>query len=264
VRSFPADELATRAEATRRWFDGLASEEVPLAQATVRRNPELAEVYDANHVVGVRACSADEIAAVEAGAAEAIGAAPHKVVADADTPEPFVAHLVLEGYALDLEVEMVLAGPLRLDRLPDGAVTPLEGDDDWAAYAELVRLDGAEQAARAGRAPWPAGVAEAITAYRRAKSPAVAHWGARCDGELVAFFSSAPGVDGMGVVEHLFTRKDQRGRGIAAALMARAVEDARERGAHEVLIGARVDDTPMHWYRRLGFEPVRLHRMWMR
>jgi GNAT superfamily N-acetyltransferase len=264
VRTFPATELSTRAAATRRWYDGLGCEQVEVPGAVVRRQPDLPTVWDANHLVEVQACEPDEIVAVEAAAAEAVGFAPHKVVADVDTPEPYVAHLVLEGYSLDLEVEMVLAGPLRLDRVPDGAVTPIEGEEDWADYAELVRLDGAEQAARTGGEPWGEGIAEAITAFRRAKSPEVRHWGARCDGELAAFFSSAAGVDGMGVVEHLFTRKDHRGRGIAAALMARAVEDARERGAHEVLIGARVDDTPMHWYRRLGFEPVRLHRMWLR
>jgi GNAT superfamily N-acetyltransferase len=264
VRSFPTSELAVCAAATRRWFDGLASDEVEVPHGVVRRRPSLPTVYDANHLVGVRAGEPDEIAELEGAAAEAVGFAPHKVMSDPDTPQSFEAHLVLDGWTLDLEVEMVLAGPLRLDRIPDGAVTLVEGDDDWDAYADLVRLDGAEQAARNGAEPWSDGVAEAITTFRRAKSPAVRHWGARCDGELVACFSSAAGLDGMGIVEHLFTRSDQRGRGIAAALMARAVEDARERGAHEVLIGARVDDTPMHWYRRLGFEPVSLHRVWMR
>lgn len=266
------EDLARRAAATRRWFDQLGGEVVALPGGVAVRNPDLAQVHDANHLVGVRASTASEVEVLERAAATVFGGRqPAKVVADPGTPEAFEAHLAMAGRTLLVEVELVLAGALRpLGRSGDAAtdrVVPVAGDADWTAYAELVRLDGDERAEVEGRAPWPPGVAEAIAAFRRRKEGPVRTWGVRAGApagdELVAFLSSAPGIEGMGVVEHLFTHPDHRGRGHAAALLHRAVADARQRGADEVLIGARPDDTPKELYRRLGFAPVRLHRMWM-
>lgn len=267
------EDLARRAAATRRWFDQLGGEVVALPGGVAVRNPDLAQVHDANHLVGVRASTATEVEVLERAAASVFGGRqPAKVVADPGTPEPYEAHLAMAGRTLVVEVELVLAGALRplggSGAVATDHVVPVEGDADWAAYAELVRLDGDERAEVEGRPPWPAGVAEAIAAFRRGKEGPVRTWGVRAGaaptgGELVAFLSSAPGIDGMGVVEHLFTHPDHRGRGHAVALLHRAVADARQRGADEVLIGARPDDTPKELYRRLGFAPVRLHRMWM-
>lgn len=241
---------------------------VALPGGVAVRNPDLPEVHDANHLVGVRASTAAEVEVLERAAASVFGGRqPAKVVADPGTPEPYEAHLAMAGRSLVIEVEMVLAGPLRplggAAAVATDHVAPVLDEGDWAAYAHLVRLDGDERAELERRAPWPAGVAEAITAFRRAKVGPVRTWGVRAGGELVAFLSAAPGVEGLGVVEHLFTHPDHRGRGHAVALLHRAVADARERGADEVLIGARPHDTPKELYRRLGFAPVRLHRMWM-
>lgn len=262
------EDLARRAAATRRWFDQLGGEVVELPGGVAVRNPALAQVHDANHLVGVRASTAPEVEVLERAAASTFGGRqPAKVVADPGTPEAYEAHLAMAGRTLVVEVEMVLAGPLRSlggsGAVATDHVLPVAGDADWTAYAELVRLDGDERAEVEGRPPWPAGVAEAIATFRRGKEGPVRTWGVRADRELVAFLSSAPGVDGMGVVEHLFTHPDHRGRGHAVALLHRAVADARQRGAQEVLIGARPHDTPKQLYRRLGFAPVRLHRMWM-
>ena len=64
----------------------------------------------------------------------------------------------------------------------------------------------------------------------------------------------------MGKVEDLFTDPDFRGRGVASALIASAVADARERGAGPVLVGARPDDTPRLMYAAMGFRPLCLTR----
>ena len=59
----------------------------------------------------------------------------------------------------------------------------------------------------------------------------------------------------------LFEKLDNLRRGIATALIAHAVGDARNRGAGPVLIGADPDDTPKHMYAAMGFRPFCLtHR----
>jgi GNAT superfamily N-acetyltransferase len=93
-------------------------------------------------------------------------------------------------------------------------------------------------------------------AYRGAKAPHVRFWLAYADLEPVAYFSSWPGVAGVGMVEDLFTRREYRHRGIATALIAHCVAEARSRGAREVMIGADPTDTPMRMYAAMGFRPL--------
>ena len=47
-----------------------------------------------------------------------------------------------------------------------------------------------------------------------------------------------------------------RHRGIASALIAHCVQDARERGARPAVIGADPTDTPMRMYAAMGFRPL--------
>lgn len=66
------------------------------------------------------------------------------------------------------------------------------------------------------------------------------------------------------MVEDLFTHPDYRHRGIATALIARGVADARARGAGPVIIGADPTDTPMRMYAALGFRPIIVVRHYLR
>jgi GNAT superfamily N-acetyltransferase len=70
----------------------------------------------------------------------------------------------------------------------------------------------------------------------------------------------------VGVVEWLFTRPDQRRRGVAKALVAHAVADARARGAGAVLIGpdGGAYDLPRRFYATLGFRPLCVTRIYTR
>jgi GNAT superfamily N-acetyltransferase len=97
---------------------------------------------------------------------------------------------------------------------------------------------------------------------KRAK-PGLRFWLARVDGTDAGFFSAWPGVEGVGMVEDLFTLPRFRRRGVARALVHRAVQDARARGAREVLIGADPGDTPKAFYARLGFRPACLTWSWL-
>jgi len=57
-------------------------------------------------------------------------------------------------------------------------------------------------------------------------------------------------------VEDLFTLPECRNKGVAAALIRQAVGDCRARGAGPVVIAADPNDTPKHFYSRIGFRPV--------
>lgn len=54
-----------------------------------------------------------------------------------------------------------------------------------------------------------------------------------------------------------------RPRGVATALIHRAVADCRARGAGPVLIVADVDDTPKRMYAALGFRPLAVEQKYL-
>jgi GNAT superfamily N-acetyltransferase len=95
---------------------------------------------------------------------------------------------------------------------------------------------------------------------RRVKAPDVRGWFACVDGEPRAFLSSWPGENGVGVVEDLFCHPEYRHRGLATALLAHCVADARTRGAGPVIINADPKETPKHMYAALGFRPYCVSR----
>jgi GNAT superfamily N-acetyltransferase len=231
-----------------------------LPGATLVRNDRIGRVFDANCVTRVRAESAEAVGSLMASVDAELSDLAHRTYKlDPLTPTAVEARLVLEGYEPDPELQMVLRGELAR---PEGAaggpvdsIRPVVADRDWRSLSELVRLDHLEEAER-GRRPIAPEVTAQIVEQKQAKAPAVQFFLAALDGEDVAFFSSWPGHGGLGKVEDLFTRPDHRNRGIATALIAHCVSDARERGADAVLIGAAAADTPRLLYARLGFEPV--------
>ncbi len=99
---------------------------------------------------------------------------------------------------------------------------------------------------------------------RQAKSPPARHWLACVDGEPRAYLSSWGGVDGVGMVEDLFTHPDFRHRGLATALIHHCVSEARKEGAGPVVIGADPKDTPKRMYAALGFHPVAVKREYLK
>ena len=131
----------------------------------------------------------------------------------------------------------------------------MDSDDDWAVVRRLTRLDHEETARRRLHPLWDEDVTTQTVATKRAKAPDLRFWLARADGIDCAFLSSWPGANGVGKVEDLFTHPDFRHRGIATALIVYCVRDARARGAGPVLIGALLNDTPMHMYVGMGFRP---------
>jgi GNAT superfamily N-acetyltransferase len=237
--------------------------------ATIVSAPGCPRVYDANCVTRVRAGSTAEIDRVLADVDRQHGTLAHRCFKlDPLTPSPFEARLVLDGYRADVELQSVLEGPLRSPVPPAGPASPIDirsvvSDADWASLAALMRSDHEETAAKAHRECWAVEVTDQMVEQKRRKAPDVQFFLARVDGQDCAFFSSWPGVDGIGKVEDLFTAPASRHRGIATALIGHAVDDARRRGAGPVLIGAVADDTPKSMYAALGFRPLLLYRSYL-
>ncbi|MGW1752026.1 GNAT family N-acetyltransferase [Streptomyces sp. NPDC002092] len=113
---------------------------------------------------------------------------------------------------------------------------------------------------------WPRRPADWLTTRSQ-----LAAWVAELDGSVAGHLSlsratdgdAAPavwaaragvGVDVTAVVGRLFVSPATRGYGLGAALMARAVEEARTRGLHPVLDVVDSDTTATALYERLGWE----------
>ncbi|MGH9031063.1 MAG: GNAT family N-acetyltransferase [Acidimicrobiia bacterium] len=245
-------------------YNELGNEVLEEQRARFVRNPATPLVHDANLTSWVRAETDDDIDAVLARADELYaGLAHRKVMLDPGTPAAFEARLVLDGYEPNPHVELVLEGDL-LGTPPPVDLRPVEAEGDWRSLAALWRLDHDEEAAKGHHDRWPPEVTEQMVVGKRLKAPGLRFWLARVDGSDAAFFSSWPGHDGLGLVEDLFTRPELRRRGIATALIAHAVGDARERGAGPVAISARAWDTPKHMYAALGFRPSGISRNYLR
>ncbi|HYB12524.1 MAG TPA: GNAT family N-acetyltransferase, partial [Myxococcota bacterium] len=52
-------------------------------------------------------------------------------------------------------------------------------------------------------------------------------------------------------------------RGVATALIAHCVLEARRRGARTLFLTARALDTPKDMYARMGFRPAAITRNWL-
>ena len=63
-------------------------------------------------------------------------------------------------------------------------------------------------------------------------------------------------ADGLGRVEAIHTVAAYRGRGLAAAIVRRAVQDSLARGNALTYIYAEPDSAPQRLYTRLGFRVV--------
>ena len=250
--------LDQRVIETLQGYWALGNECIDLGLARFVRNRSLELIHDANLCIPVQVGTPSEIDELLQCSDEIYaGYADRKFVAYGETHGAFAAHLVCDGYELSTEVELLLeaelqASPRALE------IRCAETDRDWDELFRLLRLEHEEDQRRFGEWSFTEEVSRAMLASYRAKCPPMRFWIAREDGIDCGFFSSWPGENGIGKIEALFTREEFRGRGVATALISRAVEDARERGAGPIVIGARTNDWPKVFYRKLGFRPILL------
>lgn len=174
---------------------------------------------------------------------------------------PLEARLAVDGWSVESIVDMLLDGP------PTGTprrvhIRPVVSDADWASLRQLWRIDHLEEAER-GR--WHAPLrtyTDAVVSAKRAKQPSLRLWLAAVDSQDAAFVTSWAEAQVGGQVEDLFTAPSHRGRGLARALLHHAITDIRARTDGQVMISARVGETPAQLYARLGFRPVLVRRIW--
>jgi GNAT superfamily N-acetyltransferase len=227
------------------------------------RNRAWPLLWDANHVSHVRCESDEQLERLIARAdAEFAHCAHRRFDLDPGAPPQLAARLALDGYACDETLQLVLEGELSAAPKPSDT-REITTDADWAAYAALQEMDYQENAVRHGRAFNPE-IPEGFLAVKRARGNVVRYWLAWVDGVPRAYFSSWPGTNGVGMVEDLFTHPEFRHRGLATALIAHCVADARARGAGAVVIGADPADTPKRMYADMGFRPVLVARRYRR
>jgi ribosomal protein S18 acetylase RimI-like enzyme len=135
---------------------------------------------------------------------------------------------------------------------------------DRDADLSLVRETDAESL----RPIWAAGIRSApfgrdeevvqqLLEHKGAISGAIPtrYFAAEVDGELVSF-CELYSEDGVGQVEAVLTLPSHRGRGLARAVVLRALDASREAGNDLTFLVADADDWPQRLYEKLGFETV--------
>ena len=222
------------------------------------------KVYDANHLQPQLGVALD-LDRVFDFFEETLGDLAHRHVITGPGVDPALAsRLALEDYRPSATWQGLLRGELQGPPPPRCEIRPVEGEADWARLGELVRANHVETDARTGGSIFSPEVTEQMQSVRRLASDEAHFFMLWDDAAPVAFFSSWPGVDGVGMVEDLFTLPSHRERGLARALIHHCVADARARGARSVLIGAEIDDTPKQIYAAIGFEPTCLTWSWVK
>ncbi len=246
-------------------FSALGNARFEVEGATFVRNREIPDIWDANHMTHVTAATPDEIDGLLARVErEFVGCNHRQFRVDFTTPPALEARLALEGYQRSETLVMLLEGELQ-GQPKRHEIRPLTDDAGWQAYTALHDLDWREYKERIpGTGGFDEKTAEAMMRSRQLKSPPVRHWLACVDGEPRAYLSSWGGVDGVGMVEDLFTHPDFRHHGLAAALIHHGVSEARLEGAGPIVIGADTTDTPKRMYAALGFRPVAVKREYLK
>ena len=250
-------DLIERACETIEGYLALGNERLEACGAIFIRNRATPSRYDANHVGLIRRAS--QISNLLARADVEYAHLDYRQFdVDPLTPPEVEAALSLAGFSRwSAHLVMVLEGALRASSKACD-IREVVDEEAWQAFGRLQALDHLEYNQRLGKAV-PESSAEWL-AYTRSKSPSARTWLAYVDDVAVSYFTSWPGNNGVGQVEDLFTHPHYRHRGIATALIAHCVADARQRGAGPVLISTDATDTPKQMYADMGFRPLFIGR----
>jgi GNAT superfamily N-acetyltransferase len=255
-------DLVRRAMDVDHLFLALGHETFEAEGARFVRDRDYPGIHDANHVSRVSADTPEAVERLFVHADREFAHCAHRLfLLDAQTPPAVEAVLLLHGYERSDSLFLLLPGGLA-GTAPPHDVRALEGEEGWAAYTRLKRRDWDEVALRLGLhgVAWVG--AEMARVHRR-KSPPVRYWLAYVDGQPRGFMASLVGADGVGQVEDLYVEPEVRHRGLATALIHRAVADCRARGAGPVLIVADASDTPKTMYAAMGFRPLAVEHKYL-
>jgi GNAT superfamily N-acetyltransferase len=256
------DNLLARACESNEGYLLLGNENFEVAGAMFVRNRLTPRRRAANHVGLIRVDAPDQLDLIIRRAEDEFDGFPHRSFGiDPLTPPAAVARLAMEeGYRTSEGLVMLLEGDLAAS-VRSLEISEVLTEDDWKQYRELDKLWWLETGTgEDALGPYSVEHHDEHMLDRRVKAPDVRGWFACVDGESRAFLSSWPGENGVGVVEDLFCHPDYRHRGLATALLAHCVADARSRGAGPVIINADPKETPKHMYAAMGFRPYYVSR----
>jgi GNAT superfamily N-acetyltransferase len=257
-----ASELVHRAMQVDHLFLALGHETFEGDGGRFVRDREFPGIHDANHVAAVTADTPEAVERLLERADREFAHCSHRLfLLDAWTPPVVEAVLLLRGYERSDSLFLVLEAALT-GVAPAHDVRALEDEAGWAAYARLKQRDWDEVALRLGLQDVAWVGADMVRVHRR-KSPPVRYWLAWVDGEPRGFVASLVGANGAGQVEDLYVEPEVRHRGLATALIHRAVADCRAHGAGPVLIVADGSDTPKTMYAAMGFRPLAVEHKYL-
>jgi GNAT superfamily N-acetyltransferase len=255
------DLLARTCETQFGWL-ALGNERFEACGTTFVRNLSTPRRHDSNGVGLVRDGSQLD-ALLQRVDVEYAGLPYRRFEMDPLTPPELAARLAYEGYKIDNQIlSLILEGEVHADP-PQVDIREVLTEDAWLAYKRLDELWWRESS-EAYFGPYNAGMHDELHRSWRLKCPPVRSWQVWVDGGARSYLSSWPGDNGVGMVEDLYTEPEYRRRGLATALLVRAIADARERGAGPVLIGADPAGSPKQLYAALGFRPLFLHAEYLK
>jgi GNAT superfamily N-acetyltransferase len=260
--SMTPDDLLQRVCGSNEGYLRLGNESFEVAGATFVRNRNTPRRRDANHVGLIRTNAPDQLDVILRRMEDEFDGIPHRSFGiDPLTPPAEVARLAMEeGYRTSEGLVMLLEGELAVAVRP-AEIREVLTEEDWQKYLELDILWWLESGTgEDALGPYSAEHHDEHMLNRRVKALDVRGWFACVDREPRAFMSSWPGENGVGVVEDLFCHPEYRHRGLATALIAHCVADARARGAGPVIINADPKETPKHMYAAMGFRPYYVSR----
>jgi ribosomal protein S18 acetylase RimI-like enzyme len=212
-------------------------------------NDDIPQRWYSNFVRVERPLAGVEVVDVIAETDRALAGFPHRQlqVFDEDDGVRIALGLAGEGYTADHSATMALHRPP--DREADlEAVDELGYDEARPFLVEIYRRELAGD---------PPDVIERFADHRRTVQRAAAgrFFGQGIGGRLAGLCELYL-EDGLAQVEHVDTLEEFRGRGVARAVVLRAIYEARAAGADLVIIEADLDDWPIELYRRFGFDEI--------
>jgi GNAT superfamily N-acetyltransferase len=266
LRDPPAVDLRARIAEAYPWLRALGNRAIESRYGRFVVNPEIPDVWDANHLQRPRAQDPGELDALLAMMDEVFARCEHRLVlTDGLTPDAVVARLLADGFReLDATIQMALTGELAEVAGPPLDFAPVDDEAGWAELYRLMRADH-EEGRRTNHMIVPEKVTRGMIMNLRRKAGPMTFYLAALSGRPVTYGAKVECPNGLGMIEDIFTLRAARNRGIASALIARLLGRLRTKApARPVFLGAHAREGAKHLYRRLGFQPILVTREFLR
>jgi ribosomal protein S18 acetylase RimI-like enzyme len=228
-----------------------AKREVPFRFGTAYLHDEIPKVWSRNYVSLERDLESATPGLVSTEANRVLGEAglAHRKaeVFDAEVGERLAPGLAALGWQVECDLVMIAAR--KPDRETDlSIVEKVEPDALEPVWAEANRADGRIE---------DEDVIRQLAKGKRVLAAAIdtRFFAARLDDEIGAYCELYSG-GGTGQIENVLTLERFRNRGLARALVLRALEESRAMGNDLTFLLANRDDWPKELYRKLGFDEV--------